>query len=522
MDLGEVNHQRIKTNGIWLHVVEKGSGPLVLLLHGFPEFWYSWRHQIAFLASRGYHVVAPDLRGHGDSDSPLSPNTYTVLHFAGDLIGLLDHFGEQQAFVIGHDVGAVIGWHLSLFRPDRIKGLIAISVPYFPRDPDAKVIEFFRGKFGDGFYISQFQEPGRAERAFARYDYLTVMKKFLLINKSDPLIAPSGMEIIDYLQTPAVLPPWITEEELQVYADKFEESGFTGSLNYYRAMDLNWELSAPWQGAKITVPTKCILGDTDIGFDAYGTRDYVQGDIFKSFVPDLEVVILDGHHFIQQERAHEVSQEILTFLQKLSFDNLCKLVLSYCLSIIQPFFISPCDETSSTVESSSPVNSQTYILGPSLFRGYGQKVVLQRAKTLLRQLVPDEKALKLYRPLVARDPHQEYVLTLKNVQDANIPSGDFTQGGKAFSDHLLVPLAIRTKKKRSLALILVTLVSGETAREDSTMINSRGMSGDLYVDYIPVETAEIDHEVLEDDPGVDVLSRVEITTTAESDSDNYG
>ncbi|KAJ6420162.1 hypothetical protein OIU84_030133 [Salix udensis] len=320
MDLGEVNHQRIKTNGIMLHVVEKGSGPLVLLLHGFPEFWYSWRHQITFLASHGYHVVAPDLRGCGDSDSPLSPSSYTVLHLAGDLVGLLDYFGEQQAFVVGHDWGAVLGWHLSLLRPDRVKGLMAISVPYFPRDPVAKAIESFRERFGDGFYISQFQEPGRAERAFARYDYLTVMKKFFLINKTDLLVAPAGMEIIDHLQTPAVLPPWITEEELQVYADKFEESGFTGPLNYYRAMDLNWELSAPWQGAKVTVPTKCIVGDKDIGFDAYRTREYVQGDTFKGLVPDLEVVILDGHHFIHEERAHEVSQEILTFLQKLSVE----------------------------------------------------------------------------------------------------------------------------------------------------------------------------------------------------------
>ncbi|KAJ6378873.1 hypothetical protein OIU78_028980 [Salix suchowensis] len=273
MDLGEVNHQRIKTNGIWLHVVEKGSGPLVLLLHGFPEFWYSWRHQITFLASHGYHVVAPDLRGCGDSDSPLSPSSYTVLHLAGDLVGLLDYFGEQQimtdlalifekAFVVGHDWGAVLGWHLSLFRPDRVKGLIAMSTPYYPRDPAAKPIESFTGKFGDGLYISQFQEPGRAERAFARYDYLT---------------------IIDHLQTPAVLPPWITEEELQVYADKFEESGFTGPLNYYRAMDLNWELSAPWQGAKVTVPTKCIFGDKDVGFDSYGTREYVQGDTLQRF-----------------------------------------------------------------------------------------------------------------------------------------------------------------------------------------------------------------------------------------------
>ncbi|KDP37443.1 hypothetical protein JCGZ_08284 [Jatropha curcas] len=316
----EVNHQRIRTNGIWLHIAEKGKGPLVLLLHGFPEFWYSWRHQISFLANHGYHVVAPDLRGYGDSDSPLSPTSYTIFHLVGDLIGILDHFGQQQAFVVGHDWGALLGWHMSLLRPDRVKGLIAISVPYFQRNPNAKVIEAFRTIYGDGFYICQFQEPGRAEKAFARYDYLTVMKKFLLITKTDKLIAPMGMEIIDYLQTPAVLPPWITEEELQVYADKFQETGFTGPLNYYRAMDLNWELCGPWQGSKITVPAKFIVGDKDIGFDTAGTKEYVLGDTFKHFVPDLQVVILDGHHFIQQEKAQQVSEEILTFLHKFSVE----------------------------------------------------------------------------------------------------------------------------------------------------------------------------------------------------------
>ncbi|XP_059623556.1 uncharacterized protein LOC132266644 [Cornus florida] len=310
-----VNFQRIKTNGIWMNFVEQGTGPLVLLLHGFPELWFSWRHQITHLVNHGFHVVAPDLRGYGDSDSPLSPSSYTVFHIVGDLIGLLDHFGEQQAFVVGTDWGAVAAWHLSLFRPDRVKGMVCLSVPFSPRS-NINFTQSFKQMFGDGFYISQFQEPGRAEKAFARYDYVTVMKKFFLISKTDLLIAPPGMEIIDYLETPSLLPPWITEEELQVYADKFQESGFNGPLNYYRAMDLNWELLAPWQGSKITVPTKLIVGDKDIGFDCGGTKEYIQGDVFKSLVPNLEVVILDGHHFIHQEKAQEVSDEILSFLRK--------------------------------------------------------------------------------------------------------------------------------------------------------------------------------------------------------------
>lgn len=236
--MSEVTHQRVKTNGIWMHLAEQGTGPLVLLLHGFPELWFSWRHQITYLANHGYHVVAPDLRGYGDTDSPLSHTSYTVHHLVGDLIGLLDHFNEPQAFVVGHDWGAVVAWHMGLFRPDRVKGIVNFRVPFLARSPDIRPVDSMRQIFGDGFYICQFQEPGRAEGAFARYDYVAVMKKFLLLNKTDNLIAPPGMEIIDYLETPSVLPPWITEEELQVYADKFQESGFTGPLNYYRAMNL--------------------------------------------------------------------------------------------------------------------------------------------------------------------------------------------------------------------------------------------------------------------------------------------
>ncbi|XP_057952886.1 uncharacterized protein LOC131146998 [Malania oleifera] len=312
----QVNHQRIKTNGIWMHVAEQGSGsgrPLVLLIHGFPELWYSWRHQITHLANHGYHVVAPDMRGYGDTDAPLPPNSYTVFHLVGDLIGLLDHFGAQQAFVVGHDWGSIVARCLSLFRPDRVKGLVLLSVPVTPR-PQIKYVDLFRHRFGDGFYMCQFQEAGRAEKSFGRYDYVTVMKKFLLIDQTDPLVAPPGMEIIDALPTPSSLPAWIAEEDIKFYADQFQKSGFTGPLNYYRAFDLNWELLAPWDGSKITVRTKFIVGNKDIGFDS-GTRAYIEGDEFQKVVPNLEMVILDGHHFIQQEKAQEVSNEILSFLR---------------------------------------------------------------------------------------------------------------------------------------------------------------------------------------------------------------
>ncbi|PNY03385.1 epoxide hydrolase, partial [Trifolium pratense] len=157
MFISDVNHQRIKTNGIYIHIAEKGTGPLVLLLHGFPEIWYAWRHQLNYLSQHGYHAVAPDLRGYGDSDSPLNPNSYTHHHIVGDLIGLLDHFGQQQAYVVGSDLGANIGWHLSLFRPDRVKGFVALGVPYFPRSPTDKTVETIRKIYGDGTHVYQFQ-----------------------------------------------------------------------------------------------------------------------------------------------------------------------------------------------------------------------------------------------------------------------------------------------------------------------------------------------------------------------------
>lgn len=309
----EIVHGRVHTNGIWIHFAEKGKGPLVLLIHGFPELWSSWKHQITHLSEHGYRVVAPDMRGYGDSDCPRDPASYTVFHLVGDLIGLLDELGEKQAFVVGHDWGAQVAWYLCLFRPDRVKALVNLGVPYRPNSP-MKPTEFFTKMFGDGFYISQFQEPGRTEKSFSQYNCLTILKKLLLIDGPDLLAAPPGVEIVDFLDTPSSLPAWITEDELQLRASKFEKSGFTGALNYYRAMDINWELLGPWQGAKIKVPTKFIVGNKDVGFQSFGTKDYIEGEECKSHVPNMEVVIVDGgHHYIQEEKAELVNNHILSF-----------------------------------------------------------------------------------------------------------------------------------------------------------------------------------------------------------------
>ncbi|KAJ1691787.1 hypothetical protein LUZ63_015942 [Rhynchospora breviuscula] len=314
----EVRHRQVATNRITMHVAEQGdlSAPPVLLLHGFPELWLSWRHQMAALAANGYRAIAPDLRGYGDTDVPADPAAYTIFHIVGDLIGLLDQLELPRVFVVGHDWGANVAWHLCLFRPDRVRALVNMGVPYFPRHPSVKPTERLKA-FGEGFYITQFQEAGRAENSFAKYDVLTVLKKVFSI-KMDNLSAPPGMEIMDFLEAPTSHPEWISDNELQYFSEKFQKNGFTGPLNYYRNMDLSWALMAPWQGAKIEVPTKFILGDKDIGCISFGTSMYVKSGGLKSVVPNLEVVIIDGHHFIQQEKAEEVTSEILSY-----FSSLC-------------------------------------------------------------------------------------------------------------------------------------------------------------------------------------------------------
>ncbi|KAJ3687136.1 hypothetical protein LUZ61_016300 [Rhynchospora tenuis] len=314
----EVRHRQVATNGITMHVAEQGdpSGPPVLLLHGFPELWLSWRHQMAALAANGFRAIAPDLRGYGDTDVPADPAAYTIFHIVGDLIGLLDQLELSRVFVVGHDWGANVAWHLCLFRPDRVRALVNMGVPYFPRHPSVKPTERFKA-FGEGFYITQFQEAGRAETSFAKYDVLTVLKKVFSI-KMDNLSAPPGMEIMDFLEAPTSNPEWISEDELQYFSEKFQKNGFTGPLNYYRNMDLSWALMAPWQGAKIQVPTKFILGNKDIGCISFGTSMYIKSGGLKAIVPNLEVVTIDGHHFIQQEKAEEVTSEILSY-----FSSLC-------------------------------------------------------------------------------------------------------------------------------------------------------------------------------------------------------
>ncbi|RWR76495.1 bifunctional epoxide hydrolase 2-like protein [Cinnamomum micranthum f. kanehirae] len=311
-----ISHRTVEVNGINMHIAEKGHGPPVLLLHGFPELWYAWRHQIAGLAARGYRALAPDLRGFGDTDAP-SSNAYSVHHIVGDLIALIDALELDQVYVVGHDWGAIVAWYLCEFRGDRVKGLVALSVTFRPRNPAIRPLPTLRALYGDDYYICRFQEPGAAEADFARTGTATLLKILLTYRHPGPLIVPKG-GFVDWPDKQLILPSWLSEKDIRYYAEKFDRTGFTGGLNYYRALDLNWELTAPWTGAQVKVPVKFIVGDLDLSYNTMGTKEYIDSGRFKKDVPFLEdVVVMKGvGHFINEERPDEITAHIHEFIQK--------------------------------------------------------------------------------------------------------------------------------------------------------------------------------------------------------------
>jgi pimeloyl-ACP methyl ester carboxylesterase len=319
--LTAATHRFIQTNDIRMHIAEQGEGPLVVLCHGFPESWYSWRHQLAALAGAGFHAVAPDQRGYGQTDRPDQSEKYTMLHLAGDIVGLLDALGEQTAVVVGHDWGAPVAWNCAMMRPDRFRAVAGMSVPYMPRGP-MNPLQLLRQFAGENFYMVYFQKPGAAEADLER-DVRASMQRILYAASGDappehrwkPIVQSGG-----FLDAGSVLPPlpaWLTEADLDFYAGEFTRTGFTGGLNWYRAMDLSWELTAPFSGAAIAQPSCFIAGKEDDVLSFPGMDAVMAG--LKSVLPGLrQTLLLDGcGHWVQQERPNEVNATLLEFLRGL-------------------------------------------------------------------------------------------------------------------------------------------------------------------------------------------------------------
>ena len=307
----------ISANGIDIFLLEQGEGPLVVLCHGWPELSYSWRHQIPALAAAGFHVAAPDMRGFGRTSAPADINAYSIFDHVGDMVALVAALGEKRAIIVGHDWGAPVAWHAALFRPDVFSAVAGMSVPP-PSRGRGRPLDTLREGGITNFYWQYFQTPGVAEREFERNVDVT-MRTLLGRGFSDPaasLFIEDGKGFLGDVSTARPLPDWLTEADLSYFAEAYRKSGFRGGLNWYRNIDRNWELTAPWQGAQIHQPSLFIAGSNDsVITGLIGAKRVTE---MERVLPNLkQKLIIDGAgHWVQQERAAEVNAALIAFLNE--------------------------------------------------------------------------------------------------------------------------------------------------------------------------------------------------------------
>lgn len=316
----------VESNGITMRIAEMGEGPLVLLIHGWPESWYSWRHQLKGLSDAGYRVVAPDMRGYGKTDKPEAVDAYDIEQLTADLAGLVDALGEESAVLVGHDWGAIVTWNAMLFYPEKFSALVAMSVPYQGRSPMPPV-DGMRQRFGDNFYyILYFQEWNMAEREFDA-DPRGVLSRLYLSPDSpreEPQVTDrrrSAGGWIPRMGAAKELPAWLNKEDLDYYVQEFSDAGFRGGINYYRNFHRNWELTARFADTSIKAPVVFLAGAKD---SVIGGRTAEQlTAAMKPVVEDLREVRLipDTGHWVQQEKPEETNAVILEFLQSLDLDS---------------------------------------------------------------------------------------------------------------------------------------------------------------------------------------------------------
>lgn len=313
-----VSHLQVDAFGLDMHVVTAGppDGPTVLLLHGFPELWCSWRHQIPALARAGYRVLAPDLRGYGRTGAPAEVADYTLLHIAGDLVGLLEAFGAQSCVAIGQDWGSPAATTLALCRPDLVRAIALVSTPYSPRT-DVDFLTDLTARLGPDNYQAFFQEPGVAESVFEADVRSTVIGSLLAVSGEAPTVhTTSDIEPSRAVpETTRELPEWLPESVVDYMTSEFTRTGYRGALNWYRNHERNWELMAAWHEAPIVAPSIFIGGDRDPVLNWPGFREHVD-TLADRLMPGLvRNVVLDGcGHWIPQERPYETNELLLEFL----------------------------------------------------------------------------------------------------------------------------------------------------------------------------------------------------------------
>ncbi|MFQ5665164.1 MAG: alpha/beta fold hydrolase [Candidatus Binatia bacterium] len=315
----EFTHRHVEANGIRMHVVEAGQGFPVLLCHGFPEIWYSWRHQLRALAAAGFRAIAPDQRGYGESDAPEPIDAYTIHHLVGDLTGLLDALDIEQAAIVGHDWGGLVVWQMALLAAQRVAAVAGVNTPFFPRlamRPTALMRAAAKGNF---HYILYFQEPGVAEaelerdvRRTLRGLFQDIPREIVQASRQRPpgVLGPDQGGLLDRLpDTPHG--SFLTAEDFDVFVRAFERTGFRGGLNWYRNFDRNWELTAYLSGAKVTQPALMITAEHD------PVLRPEMADGMSLWVPTLrDTVLIKGcGHWTQQEKPAAVNAALIDFLK---------------------------------------------------------------------------------------------------------------------------------------------------------------------------------------------------------------
>ncbi|WP_116086428.1 alpha/beta fold hydrolase [Tropicimonas sp. IMCC34011] len=321
----DMPYRDVEANGLRMRIADQGTGPMVLLCHGFPESAYAWRHQIDALSAKGYRVVAPDLRGFGGTDAPEPVEAYALQTLVGDMVALLDVLGEESAVIVGNDWGATLAWQAAFLRPDRFTAVAAIGVPMMSQPP-VPPTQIFPATDEALFYTLYFQQPGIAEAEFEQDERITLLKifyaasgvagprqagdatpnPFAMVSRQDGLLTP--------LPTPNQMPNWLTPSDLNAFVADYAKSGFRGPLNLYRNLDRNWHLQKAFAGRTVDVPALYIVGTRDTGLTIPGMRDIIAGQ--SDLVPQLrEPVFLDGvGHWAPQEQPDEVNNALLTFL----------------------------------------------------------------------------------------------------------------------------------------------------------------------------------------------------------------
>jgi pimeloyl-ACP methyl ester carboxylesterase len=311
----------ISTDRLTQQVLEAGSGPLVLLVHGFPELGLSWRAQVEALAAAGYHAVAPDMRGYGGTDKPADTAAYGVLDIVGDLVDLVRALGETSCVVVGHDWGASVAWHCALTRPDLFTAVFGLSVPFQPRrakGPPTAAMAAISKRIGAGdLYINRFQ-PADAHLEFDADPAAALRKIFYSYDGATPDASqstgflPEGVRLTDSMPDDASLPPWMSEAHFAEYVAAFSAGGFKAPLDWYRSLDANWAATAFLQNARIRVPAAFVVGERDPVRHYAGPAEAG----LKDWLADLRLqrIIPGAGHWIQQERPDEVNRLLLDFL----------------------------------------------------------------------------------------------------------------------------------------------------------------------------------------------------------------